>query len=139
LLDTNRYAYVQGNPITRIDPLGLWYVDVNVSYSWWGLTPTGGILFGCEGIYIYGGGGVSFPPGLGFTATWSPLNPTPGWNRGVTIMTPLNIGGQVGYDFYDWFWEIGVGKPGVSFTRFHVWDISDWFGSKDDCNRDDCP
>ncbi|MBI5057977.1 MAG: hypothetical protein HZB61_15310 [Nitrospirae bacterium] len=56
-------GFVGNNPVNFRDPLGLWYVDVNVSLGYWG-GGTGGVLIGSEGIYPYAGGGVVSPPGV---------------------------------------------------------------------------
>jgi RHS repeat-associated protein len=55
--DVNLYGYVGNNPLTRLDPWGLGYKDVNVSFGLpFGLGPTGGVLAdGCL-IYSYVGG-----------------------------------------------------------------------------------
>ena len=130
--ETNAYLYTGNNPITRIDPLGLWYLDVNVGLGWWGLGGTGGILIGPEGIYSYGGGGVAVP-GFGASITWSPQNPSPGWNVGAQVNAIF--AGQYGYSFSkkngcgtaEKFWEVGVGAGigsagilGGSVTGYYV-------------------
>jgi len=129
--ETNPYLYTGNNPITRIDPLGLWYIDVNVGFGWWGIGGTGGILIGPQGIYSYGGGGVAVP-GVGFSITWSPQNPSPGWNVGAQVNAIA--AGQYGYSFGkkgcgkgEQFWEIGVGAGigstgiwGGSVTGYYV-------------------
>ena len=42
--ETNPYLYTGNNPVNRIDPLGLWYIDVNVSGGRWGAEATGGLI-----------------------------------------------------------------------------------------------
>lgn len=128
--ETNLYLYTGNNPVSRIDPLGLWYVDINVSGGWWGLGGTGGILIGEEGIYTYEGGGV-VSPGIGGSITWSPQDPSTGWNVGVQGSAGLS--GQYGYSFKDKgkFWEVGAGASyptlgGGSLTGYYVHDPWKW-------------
>jgi len=120
----NLYRYVSNSPINRTDPLGLWYVDINISGGFW-LGVTGGILISPGGVYRYVGGGV-VTPGVGGSVTWSPSDPTTGWNVG--IQGQGGLAGQVGYGFGKgggWFWEAGVGGGyptlfGGSITGYYV-------------------
>lgn len=124
LPETNRYNYTQNNPITRIDPLGLWYIDINVSLGYWG-GGTGGIIIGSEGIYTYGGSGLVSPPG-GIAVTASPSDPSPGWNVG--FQAGYWAGFQYGYSFRDkdTFWEVGFVTPGFSGTVYYVSEPWKW-------------
>ena len=123
--ETNPYLYTGNNPITRIDPLGLWYIDVNVGFGWQGRVGTGGLIFSDKGIYYYGGGGVGAPPGFSGALTWSPFDPTPGWNFGLQAGGAYGIfGGQGGADIHgNLFLEAGLVSPGFAVTAFYVHPI----------------
>jgi len=117
----NRYVYVAHNPITRLDPFGLWYVDINISGGYW-LGITGGIMINDTGIFPYLGGGF-VTPGVGGSLTVSPSDATTGWNAG--LQAGYWGGGQVGYGFGQgggFFWEVGLVTPGASLTGFYVFD-----------------
>jgi len=133
-LDTNLYSYTLNDPVNGIDPLGLWYIDINVSLGYWGGV-TGGVIIGPEGIYTYGGGGVVSPPG-GIAVTVSPSDPTPGWNIG--IQGTAGLAGQYGYSFGKGggsFWEIGLGWPiGGSVTGYYVSEPWKWPWKRNECN-----
>ncbi len=74
----HNYAEIGSNPMSAIDPLGLWYIDLNVSVGYWGGV-TGGVLLSPEGMYPYLGVGVVSPPG-GIVITWSPDDRIQGFN-----------------------------------------------------------
>jgi RHS repeat-associated protein len=114
----NSYGYVVNNPLRLSDPLGLWYVDINVSAGY-GIGVTGGFIIGTGGVYGYLGGGI-VTPGIGGSLTWSPYNPTAGWNFGA--QGQAGIAGQVGIDPNgEGFWEAGIGfPPGGSITAYCV-------------------
>jgi len=132
----NFYCYVSNNPINRIDRLGLWYIDMNISGGFW-LGFTGGILISPSGVYPYVGGGI-VTPGVGGSVTWSPSDPTTGWYVG--IQGQAGLAGQVGYGFGkggSWFWEVGVGGGyptlfGGSITGYYV------FGPNQERTEDPC-
>lgn len=123
------------DPANNYDQFGLWYIDLNFSIGFWA-GGTWGIMIGSEGVYIYGGGGVVSPPG-GVALTWSPSDPTPGWNTG--IQAGFGVGGQVGAawgpcgeDFSNFgegaetFWEVGLVTPGFSITNYYVYEVFEW-------------
>jgi|GEM_PF-3364898 len=115
----NLYEYVGNNPVNRKDPFGLWYVDVNVSLGYGG-GGTAGVLVNNNGVYPYAGGGIVSPPG-GVSVTWSPSDPTTGWNVG--LQGGYWGGGQGGYGFGEGggpFWEGGFVTPGGSLTGYYV-------------------
>lgn len=115
----NLYAYAGNNSINLIDPLGLWYININVSGGFWG-GGTAGVLIGSEGVSSYGGGGV-VTPGASASIMWSPQNATPGWTVGGG--GSFIFGWQGGYSFGNGgsnFWEIGIGSPGASIAGYYV-------------------
>jgi hypothetical protein len=122
--ETNAYLYTGNNPVNRIDPLGLWYIDVNVGIGWQGKVGTGGVIFSDKGIYYYvgGGGGTSGPAAA---VTWSPFDPTPGWNFGFQFGGVYGLfGGQGGADIHgNPFLEGGLVSPGFAVTAFYVQPI----------------
>jgi hypothetical protein len=130
--ETNAYLYTGNNPVNRIDPLGLWYVDVNVSWGagfWGGVT--GGVLIGPEGIYVYWGGGIVAPPGFGGAITWSPQDPATGWNAGLQYEGILAYQGGYSFGPAEEFGEIGIGGSfptiiGGSLTGYYVYDPRPW-------------
>lgn len=72
------------------------------------------------GIYPYLGGGFVTPVVSG-SITFSPSDPTTGWN--VALQGGYWGGGQVGYGFGQgggFYWEGGVVSPGASLTAFYV-------------------
>jgi RHS repeat-associated protein len=137
LNETNLYLYTANNPISRRDPLGLWYIDINVGWtSPWGVGPTRGWQFSQNGMYRYRG--VNFgSPGPGFSMTFSGQNPTPGLNNaGGGYAIDIFAGGQAGYDKNgDWFFEGGLGLPGWNYQIIDVDDPSlwPWLRDKEPC------
>jgi RHS repeat-associated protein len=122
--DPNLYAYVMNAPTRFTDPLGLRYLDVNLSFGNV-LGVTLGVAVNNCGIFPYlGGGAMIGPPGSG-ALTYSPSDPTIGWNSGIQ--------GQYGYA-YQWgkdrdgnkFEEWGIGSPGISVTNYYV--FRPWVG-----------
>ena len=79
--DVNLMAYVGNNPINRIDPLGLWYIDLNLTAGL-GNGFSAGLQIGPSGAYLYGG--VGFADGGGVSVTANTGNPSPGGNLTVT-------------------------------------------------------
>ena len=123
----NQYCFCENNPVNFGDPLGLWYIDINVSGGYWGGL-TVGILINNTGIYPYFGGGA-VTPGVGASVTWSPSDPETCWNVG--LQGQAYVAGQVGYGFGQggWFWEAGGGfPPGASLTVYYVFES--WFPAK---------
>ena len=120
----NLFTYAADNPIRVRDPLGLDYVDFNVSFGFpffGGFTV--GIMWDKKEISPYIGGGV-VSPGLGVSLTWSPSDITPGIN--VVGQLAAILAFQGGYGFGKkggLFAEVGMGGSlptliGGSFTGY---------------------
>jgi hypothetical protein len=116
---------VGNGPTNRIDPLGLDYLDVNVSGGYV-FGATGGLIVqdGCMRLYL-GGGVVS--PGVGASVTWSPSSASTGWNAAVQVQAgpAVQIGRGLGSDGQpgELFVEVGGGMPpGVALTGYYVFN-----------------
>jgi len=125
----NSYSYVDNNPFTHTDPLGLQYFDINVSVALYGvLGLTGGVGFAPEGWYPYVGGAILFPA-AGSAVTFSPMDLTPGWTFGVQAGVvippiPFPVGGQIGTSIGEaprGFWEAGGVSPGITISLYYIW------------------
>jgi hypothetical protein len=141
--ETHPYLYAGNNPITRIDPLGLWYVDVNFGFGFGPqagfLGLTGGFIIGPGGIYGYSGGGFS-NLGPSGSITWSPGEAVPGWTVGG--QGGALLAGQYGYSFGEGggqFWEFGIGSPSVAATAYYVGDPWVWPWVKKKQENRACP
>jgi RHS repeat-associated protein len=122
----NLYAYVGNNPVTRIDPWGLWYIDLNFSVGLPILIGgTGGLMIDTEtgDLRTYVGGGI-VSPGLSASLTGSSSDPVKGLTVG--LQGTVGIAGQFGYSFGEnggWFGELGGGfLIGFSLTGYYVSD-----------------
>ena len=69
----NVYAYVGGNPLSQVDPYGLWSISVG-GYAGAG----GGVTFGRDANTGKGFMSVQFGFGIGGGASWDPLGTRPG-------------------------------------------------------------
>jgi RHS repeat-associated protein len=79
----NLFAYVQNNPVNRVDPLGLWYIDIGFNIPIFG--PFGGFSFDIR----MGPCGNMLVPGLyigtpGFSVMGATGNPTAGFQQSIS-------------------------------------------------------
>lgn len=133
----NLYVYCKDNPVSYVDPFGLWYLDINLNLGLVGGL-TGGLMINGSGIYPYLGGGFMSSPGAAATVSVH-QDPTPGWNMGAQLA--YGLAGQMGrmlkdysgwfpgdwsFPEGDWFYEGGLGTPGASLTGYYVWDPYTW-------------
>lgn len=127
--NTNFYGYVLNTPINLIDPLGLWYVDLNATGGS-GFGGTGGIVMSEQGVSKYSGVGLT-TPGIGVTLTVSNGSHPKGLNLGATMVWGL-VAIQWGWSPNGGiFWELGVGAsipPGIgaSLTGYYVQKPEPW-------------
>ena len=123
--DSNLFAYAVNNPVTLLDPSGLWYVDFNFSYGASGVGVTMGIQIGTGGIFPYAGGGIT-TPGPGGSVTFSGDNPSAGWSWGgqLTARIAYQHGNSIPSCRMNRFDELGFGgPPGASLTAYRAWQI----------------
>ncbi len=118
---SNLYKYSKNNGINAIDPLGLWYIDINVTIGGGtGSVGTAGVQIGPSGGHFYAGGGIG-TPGVSTSAMWSPGEPSPGcWSYQMsgTAGVSYGQGGGPGGSFK----EYGAGwPPRASSTKYYTW------------------
>ena len=113
------YSYVANNPVSHVDPLGKWYIDVNFTGGYiFGLT--GGAFIGPDGFHPYVGGGLT-TPGLGGSIMYSPSCPSKGQDT-AQVSAGLGVGGAWGVnDANDDFFQVGISTPGASAVIYHTW------------------
>jgi hypothetical protein len=110
----NLHTYATGDPLNRSDVNGLWYVDIGGSIGG-PIIGTIGVIIGPHGVHVYYGGGLGTP---GFGVTYSPNDPDPGFNAGITFSNGNLF--QYGYGPSGTFAEAGGGVPGAAATGFWV-------------------
>ena len=136
----NQYRYVGGDPLRYTDPLGLWYIDLNVTGSATGtLGPGGtvGLQIGPTGVNFYYGFGLGFGRGgsatfnLGEMASCSTVNLGVTFSGGYPILgIPVGAQGNVSTDMEgnistDFGVGLGLGF-GVTVGPTHTIPVIQW-------------
>lgn len=77
--EQNPYLYAEGDPVNRIDPSGLWSIDVGAEGCYWGLCGGGGVSVNSDGsVHPYLQAGIG-SPGASFKASYSNGSAESGW------------------------------------------------------------
>ncbi|MGH8635294.1 MAG: RHS repeat-associated core domain-containing protein [Burkholderiales bacterium] len=136
------YAYVGGNPISYVDPTGLWYLDLNFTGAATGSTGPGGtigIQVGTSGLNFYYGFGLGLGKGASLTVNPDDLPCENSVSVGVTVSggkplmgIPVGAQGSVMSDMEgnispDFSFGLGLGF-GVSLGPVHTVPVFRWGG-----------
>lgn len=136
----NTYAYVEGDPLRYTDPLGLWYIDLNVTGSATSTLGPGGTLglqIGPTGLNFYYGFGLGFGKGASATFNSGEMASCSTVNLGVTFSggypilgipvgaqgnVSTDMGGNISADF-----GVGLGLGfGVTVGPTHTIPVLQW-------------
>jgi RHS repeat-associated protein len=118
-LSPNLYAYCGNLPVTAVDGLGLWYIDVNLTVGFVAGV-TGGVQIDRKGLHPYAGPAIT-SPGRGFSCMWSPDDPSPKkWSK--QLAAGAGLGGAFGSDEDgNVFREVGgMWPPGFSYSWYYT-------------------
>ena len=134
----NAYAYAGDNPITKSDPMGKQYYDVNAGFA----APVYGVPVGPTGGFyvlpgrnsdpiVYFGVQIANRPGPSGSVSYSPTgSPTEGFGASINGFTNRGVGVQLGASqdpntrFGAGFGgEIGIGTPGFGASLTYSIDL----------------
>lgn len=122
--ELNAYSYSQDNPITKSDPSGNWYIDLNATFvvpipyfPVVGVGITGGFLISQNGLYDYAGpaGGTPVPS---LSGGFSTANPSVGGSASASGCFFLCYGRSL-----DGSSEWSVGTPGYTLSTVYTAQI----------------
>jgi RHS repeat-associated protein len=99
------------------------YVNIGVGYaSMLRFVPVGGNIgakVSKDGVHIYAGPCLAYPPGASGSITFSPSPPSTGWGRDYSFFIPgRNAGGSLSNNGS---FEPGFGIPGVGVCQNYTW------------------
>lgn len=111
--------------LNRIDPTGLWYIDLGASFAQGLLGITGGVIISDTGVYTYLGRAYGLE--VGVSATVSPCGVTAGRTRALEGGYSW-YAGQVGLDFAGGFFAQGGGGFGLggAYVDYNISPLISW-------------
>ena len=114
------------NPVRFIDPLGLTYIDINITGGTGAWGGSAGIQIGPDGLFVYAGGGYgagasvtgnSGSPSGGFSASETVSGGTGGWGGLATVSNGSDgVSGSIGAG-----WGVGMGFSAGGTYTYPIW------------------